>query len=369
MKIAVVSLQAYPLFDPSCRQKFGGAEMQVVLAARGLAGRGHDVTVVTFDHGQPAEQTVDGVRVVKSVPPVTGREWMRAAAAQFRLFGLLRLLDPDVVLQPSVTGLLLTASLFAWARGKRAASIIMNDNAFTGEGLGWGLDRACFALGLRLCDAILVINRFQEAAARRLRVRRARQISLVGTPCVIPPDPGPAAREYVLWVGRCMPVKRPEAFVRLAARLPAEKFVMVAPPQDEALFERVRAAARECPNLTLVPGVPRPEMDAYFRRARLLVNTSLSEGFPTVFVEAGSWACPSVSLRVDPSGFLSGHGLGAVCGDDEDTLFRTVERLLKDPAAAREMGRRARAYVGEHGDVRVVAAEYEAACLRMLPRP
>lgn len=380
MKIAIVSLQAYPLFDPTCKGKFGGAEMQIVLVARGLAARGHDVTVITFDHGQsrsergqppskggqPAEQTFDGVRVIKSVRPVTGRQWIRGVVAQFRVLGLLRSLDPDVILQPSVTGLVLTAAVSALVRGKRAASVIMNDNAFTGECLKRGLDQLSFELGLRLCDAIIVINRFQEEAARRLRFRRARQVSLVGTPCVIPPEPESAPREYVLWVGRCMPIKRPELFVQLAARLPEEKFVMVIPPQDEALFARVQSAARDCANLVVVPGAPRPEMDAYFSRAKLLVNTSLAEGFPTVFVEAGSWACPVVSLKVDPSGFLSEHGLGVACGDDTEKLLQSVDRLLKDPAAARDMGRRALAYVREHHDFRVVAGEYEAALRQML---
>ncbi|MBN1268098.1 MAG: glycosyltransferase, partial [Kiritimatiellae bacterium] len=101
MKIAFVSLLAYPLFDPSCKGKFGGAEVQSVLVAQGLAALGHEVTVVTFDHGQPDAQDFNGLKVVKSIPAMSGKQAAKALASQATLLRVLRSINPDVVVQPA----------------------------------------------------------------------------------------------------------------------------------------------------------------------------------------------------------------------------------------------------------------------------
>jgi hypothetical protein len=48
----------------------GGVERQTSLMARWLAGKGHAVSMLTWDEGQPDNVIIDGVRVIK----VCGRE-------------------------------------------------------------------------------------------------------------------------------------------------------------------------------------------------------------------------------------------------------------------------------------------------------
>ncbi|MBN1268366.1 MAG: glycosyltransferase, partial [Kiritimatiellae bacterium] len=274
-------------------------------------------------------------------------------------------INPDVVIQPAQTGLALTVALYALRHRKKSACLITSDSAFTNQGAKFGLDRLGFALGLRLCDAILALNDFQEQSARAIRWRRARVVAQVGTACDMPPGVEAGGREHVLWVGRCIPVKEPTVFAELARRVPEAAFVMVMPPQDDGLFRAVQSAAEGVGNLKIVPGVPRRDVHAYFSKARFLVNTSVCEGFPTTFVEAAAWACPVVSLRLDPNGFLEKAGAGEVCGGDMDRLVETTRRFWNDPELCARVGRTAREYVERDNEPRRVAAQYVEAFQRL----
>ena len=65
----------------------GGAEWQMVLLARQLAGQGHDVTFLTANPGGRSEEVVDGFRVVPAFadgatgPFLLFRVWRRLRTA------------------------------------------------------------------------------------------------------------------------------------------------------------------------------------------------------------------------------------------------------------------------------------------------
>ena len=63
--VCIVSLFAWPLFEPTSASVFGGSEVRIAAIAKGLAHRGRvQVSVVVWDHGQGAEVVRDGVRIV-----------------------------------------------------------------------------------------------------------------------------------------------------------------------------------------------------------------------------------------------------------------------------------------------------------------
>lgn len=64
IKVCLVSLYSYPLFNPACQGLFGGSEVRVSIIARGLAQIPElDVSLVVFDYGQPEIERIDGVNI------------------------------------------------------------------------------------------------------------------------------------------------------------------------------------------------------------------------------------------------------------------------------------------------------------------
>ena len=125
---------------------------------------------------------------------------------------------------------------------------------------------------------------------------------LIRTGHPLPPTRG-VPKSYVLWVGRGHPLKRPEMFLDLAARLPHHRFAMVVAHENAHLdlLQRVKARALMLNNLDLYEDVPWRQIDNYFAGARVFVNTSTYEGFPNTFVQAALHRVRAVCSRAtDP---------------------------------------------------------------------
>jgi glycosyltransferase involved in cell wall biosynthesis len=125
-------------------------------------------------------------------------------------------------------------------------------------------------------------------------------------------DTGPGSKKGVLWVGRIEPWKRPESFIELARKMPGVPFTMVAPAFRgfEDYAAGIYRMAEGLKNLSIIDFVPFDEIDRYFRRAKVFVNTSTEEGFPNTFVQACMNFTPIVSLMSIPDDFIGKSGAG-----------------------------------------------------------
>ena len=165
----------------------------------------------------------------------------------------------------------------------------------------------------------------------------------------------------MLWLNRIATGKNAEAFIDLAqslhARYPGVRFVMVGGRQQDAYMQAIRQRASGAPNLELTGNVPADEVWRWFDQAWVFVLTSTSEGFPNVLLQAWATATPVVSLMIDPDGLMEREGLGLVSGTMEG-LELDVIRLLDDADLRERLGETSRAYVTEHFEFAMVAAQY-----------
>ncbi len=353
MRICCIAPKAYPLFNPSVSTVFGGAELDLYLLATELA-RDSDfaVSFITADYGQPPEEWRQGVRILKSL---TFRE--SSARGAWKLWQAMKRADADLYLQEAVSaGTLLTAwfcqrhhraFVYRTASQRECNGDYRRDHPLLGRGFRWALRKAA---------AVVVQNETDRTNLERTTGIASRVIRN-GQP--MPPLPS-ESREYVLWMGRSDPVKRPELFLRLAESFPAERFVMVCSRatgdnQYEALAQRAAGLS----NLEFCRGVPYSDSARYFSRAKCLVNTSDSEGFPNAFVQAGMSGTPILSLGVDPDGILGIDRCG-VCGGGDWTRFVEGFQRLLDPDQRKQYGARARSYVEHHHDLSVIVPKYKA---------
>jgi len=186
----------------------------------------------------------------------------------------------------------------------------------------------------------------------------------------------PAGRQLdVLWAGNSLPKKRYEVVLELASLLPGVSFAIAMNRADPARFESAQAACAAHGNVEFLGQVPPPEMEQWFARARIYLNTSTQEGFPNTYLQAWRCGTPVVSLGVDPDGTVTRNRLGivlenrAAASADTDMaqlarqLAPVLEGLLSDQARYDELSANAAAYVEKHhGKAALIGRLADALC-------
>jgi glycosyltransferase involved in cell wall biosynthesis len=169
-------------------------------------------------------------------------------------------------------------------------------------------------------------------------------------------NPFPGER-FILYVGRNDPVKNPADYVRLAQRLPRQRFVMAGRGLSRDVMETEWSVSVPA-NLAVVGELAHASaLDAIAASAALVV-TSHREGLPTLVLEAMSLSKPTVVPDELGSVEAAGNGEFAMIYKplDVDDLAEKVEAVISGPsviAGARER------VLGEY-DWRVVARQLDA---------
>jgi glycosyltransferase involved in cell wall biosynthesis len=172
-------------------------------------------------------------------------------------------------------------------------------------------------------------------------------------------DPPEQERERavdVLWVNNIRQFKRPDLLLELARRMPHLNFHMVGGPQPGCadLYDQVTAQAAAIPNLTFHGRVPYHDMDAHYAGARILLNTSDSEGFPNSYLQAWVRGTPVVTF-FDPDGLIRRERLGCVA-DSLEEMQQRIDALVGDGRLWEAASARSRRYMEErYGDDTILA--------------
>ena len=320
-RICFVLDSAHMAFDR--RPMIGGAQVQVRTVAEELAARGYTVSVASgeaFEHARIRSLSCRHL----------WRSWRRTR--------------PEVVVATIATRTSIKAAVVARLLGidcvYRLSNTGESELQIDRDGGGDPLKRLIFYLMLRfLATKIWCQHSVQQANL----ARRGLGSKLFVAANLAPDRRLPASeRRTVLWIGRYDGVKRPELFPRIAGRLPGRQCVMIIPGAPPAFYESVSGLE----NLRLLDYVAPEELPAYYARARVLVNTSRSEGLPNTFIEAACQGTPIVTTRVDPGDYFARYGHGLVI-EDEAALASTIEQLFIEPAAHDQLSRNARRYFEE----------------------
>ena len=351
MKVCFVSAFAYPLFNPDFKEAFGGggAELQISLIAKELAKDDDwQVNLVVLDWGQPKIETRDGV--ILHAAYKRGRSLANLAKAVFGLFSTLIRISPDIVVCRAAGVEVGISAVYARLLGKKmvyslAATMDLNGEAFK------GLRGKIFRLGLFWSHALIAQTKDQIDMLGRYKALAKKPVALIKNSYSLSERTSEVERRFVLWVGRCSPEKRPELFLDLAQSFPGEKFVMIAPKNKPRLWEEISSRAGKMENLEFIEKVPFKDIGPYFRQAKVLVNTSTSEGFPNTFLQAAENGAAILSLSADPDGFLNARQAGIACGGDTAKLEASLRELLKDEGKRSSLAANSLAYLRTEHDI------------------
>ena len=339
----------------------GGAEVQQSLVAPALAARGWRVSMITLDFGQQDRTVVKGVTVHKLYKPDAGIPVVRFIHPRLTtLWRVLGRVGADVYYQRTAAAL--TGFLAAYCRrhGKRSVYSGASDVDFIPgrQDVRLARDRWLFEHGLRNVDRVFVQNANQ---ARDVRLNYGRESSLVPNCFEAPPGSRADREGYVLWVATVRAQKRPELLLDIARRLPHRRFVMVGGadigPRGEEYAAGVREAAGALPNVEYRGFLPFAEADRLFDGARLVVNTSVYEGFPNTFMQAWSRGVPAVAF-VDTGSRQDGEPVYDIVSEVGDASAR-IERLMGDDAAWEAASARVSTHFRENHSLQAVVGAYE----------
>ena len=151
--------------------------------------------------------------------------------------------------------------------------------------------------------------------------------------------------DYMLFVGRLVPEKRPDLLIKAFAELDTDARLVIAGGSsytDDYVEELRRLAARD--DRVIMPGyVYGEELDELYTNARALVQPSALEGLPLTLLEAMGSGTPVVASDIAPHREVIGRSrVGARLFADGDlpSLVEALQLVDKDPAAERGPRRR-----------------------------
>ena len=302
MKVCFISPGATSLFYPERPPTHGGAEAQLYLFAGELAQH-HNIEIHFIFNDERKTQLLQNNIHGHSIPIGPG---LRPKLA---MQNLLCKINADIYLQMAVGSVTRDVACFCKWRRKKFVYWIASDldvnpdmkmEVVRTKGFEWGMLSAQQIIAQTETQATLLKLNFGRQSIKIMNAFPRREIPQ-------------KERDGILWVGRFVPVKRPELLIQLARCLPHRHFTMIAPVtkrEYQEVHQNYMPAIEELPNLEYIDGVPLNEIGSWFDRTKLLLNTSVIEGYPNTFVQAMWSAAPLASLSFDPDEMIAKQELG-----------------------------------------------------------
>jgi glycosyltransferase involved in cell wall biosynthesis len=371
--ICFVAPTAWPLFSGDREiPVVGGAELQQSFMAPALVQRGYKVSMITLDYGQADRTVVKGVTVHKLYKPDEGIPVVRFVYPRLtRTWQVLKEVNADVYYQRTAAALTGFVAAFCKRHGKRSIYNGASDVDFLPgkQDITFARDKWLFEFGLRHVDRIFVQNlRQQEWLAQNY----GRGDGVLVPNCYhAPADAKADPNGYVLWVATVRAQKRPELLLEMARRLPQYKFVVVGGYDigwnGEEYERNIRQQAARLPNVEYRGFLPYVDADRVFSGARVLLNTSMYEGFPNTFLQAWARGVPTVAFVDIRSRDADGKPVYDIAGDI-DQATGMVQRLMDEDAYWAQASTRVAAQYRAHHSMEAVVDLFERQVGELLSR-
>jgi glycosyltransferase involved in cell wall biosynthesis len=359
IKVCFVAPKAYPIFNPDRGNYFGGAEVDLYYLATEFAHDSNfEVSFIVADYGQNDIEVIEGVTVLKAL------DFRRNVLnGLLRTWSALKRADADIyVLKCASPGVPLVAAFCKLHRRiflYRLASLLESDGTYArqhpilGRLFAWSLRQAAIVFAQNATDAENLTRTVGISSRVIPNGHRLQQVQQ-------------QTRDTILWVGRDDPIKNPERFLDLARAVPNEHFTMVCQTlNNDQHYANLITEASKIPNLQFIRHVPFNQIDAYFQRAKVFVNTSEAEGFPNTFIQACKCGTAILSFAVNPDGFLDAHACGLCCNGDSSRLTYNLRFMLENNCYV-GYGSNGRRYAERYHDITKIAAEYKSVFARLV---
>jgi glycosyltransferase involved in cell wall biosynthesis len=325
----------------------GGAEVYLQEVFRRLAARGHHVAQLAERFaGSPAEEMIDGVRVMRIGGKFTFNFAVDRNIGRIADQGGYDLVIDDLNKIPfysprytkrpvlAILMHLFRGSIFKEALPPLAAYVYLMESM-----IPWAYKNCPFA----------VLSESSKRDVTRLGIP-AEHVTVIppGTDFErFTPDPLVRREPVVLHVGRLKRYKSTDHLLQ-AARLLKDKgrrfrVVIVGTGDDASRLKKLSGKLGLGDVVHFAGYVPEAEKLRWYRRACLLSENSVKEGWGLIVMEANACGTPVVVARSPGLVDSSRDGVNGLFYDygDVPTLAEKIDRLLSDDALRKKLGRQA----------------------------
>ncbi len=358
--VCFFSPASHSFFFPKSTVAHGGAELQMYLWAKSLANYPEfEVLFLIENHNQKKISPVENIKLIGTIRLKRQENIITKLFKSIKLFFQLIAIKPDIITATNANALTGIIALYTKTFKKkfiyRTSSLIdvnknyIDKNGFSGKLYKFGL-----------LNASKVITQNEE---HRILLKKNHNINafVLKNSFEIIPQNLPE-KKHILWVSRFAEMKNPYLFLDLAKQIPEQKFVMICPytVSVKKNWENLKKQANDISNLTFIEKVPFVEIQEYFNKAVLFVNTSDFEGFPNTFLQAAQAKTPVVSLNVNPDNFITEYNCGIFAGGNFDFLVCEIKKLLKNKQELKLKAENCFNYMKENHDINQVGKKIKS---------
>jgi hypothetical protein len=317
----------------------GGGELQICLLAKALALNGHEVAIID-PYSSESFTTAEGIKLI-NVP-----DWDKGMKG-FRLFykripSLRKLFaeqNADYYYVRMRGFFHLIPYMVAKSRHKKFIQALAHDldvlsmadkykyeyqanfNLFTFLTEQLPNDLAVKYL-LHRADHVTLQHSGQKFASRsaNAQVVFPNIVNLDHFPVINNPT-----KDYFICVGSFTILKGAEQIRELVNILDDTIPVMIVGQPKGEKAAKIYNELRSKKNVTLKGRLNHTETINLIANAKALINTSMFEGFPNIFLEAWGNGVPVISLSVNPGNIFDNKSLGIFCNNDLNKMKQAIE--------------------------------------------
>lgn len=356
----------YPLFQTTSKVNFGGSEVRCKTFMDGLSRYSEfEISGLVIDDGQPEIEQFRNITLYRHprirsshrhtlVSKILYKLGFRAGSIDTVEAKTYDKIDSDIYCTFGVSDYSARLVRYSKLRGRKMVLFLGSDSDIQSEYLShperlntYGSRFSECLFTLKNSDLVIAQTETQQRLAfERFGIRAV----LIRNPFKVDEEVFQGPRDTVLWVGKSDEVKRPEIFCKLAEKFQASGslWTMVLNQSDPAIFRSVDEAKPS--NVKIIERVNFNEIKSLFDRAIAFVNTSVFEGYPNTFLQAGNSGAPIFSLSVDPDGFISRNECGFYAAGSLEGLADQLQIFLQNTEIQKRCSRNVREYVVGYHD-------------------